>query len=336
MGGPSGQNFNYSDNHPVIPLNPAMFWFAQKNNDPELLYNEVRILRESRHLHRVRELPTVMLWAIGLNLNEIRAPRQLVWAGRGGNQVATLRSGWSDQSLFIGFKAGSPGYPHGHMDVGSFVFDALGERWAIDLPPQNYHSLEKEGLEIWRTRQDADRWRVFRLSNRSHNTLTINGEPMIAEAEAQIELISDRWDFMSCVSDLSMMYGPQVQSAKRGVAIVREERAIIQDEVVLRNAGHLNWKMLTSADIQILNPTTATLTLNGKQIRIKFDLPPGVRIKTWGADPPESFDEPNPGHYFIGFDAKLNGGQRYTIRATLEVGAAPNEGAIIPLEQWPY
>ena len=336
MAGPSGQNFNYSDNHPVVPLNPAMFWFARKNNDPSLLFNEMRLLRESRHLHRVRELPTVMLWAIGIDFNQGAAPKELVWVGKGQNQAATLRSDWSDEALFLGLKAGSPRYPHGHMDAGSFVFDALGERWATDLPPQNYHSLEKEGLRIWRTKQDSDRWRVFRLSNHSHSTITINDQPLIVDAEAQIELISDRPEFMSCVSDLSSMYGQLVQSVKRGVAIVGKKEAFVQDEIVLRNSGMMNWKMLTTANVEILGPTTARLTLNGKQIRIVFDVPPGIRIKMWGADPPAAFDEPNPGHKFIGFDAKLAGGKPYTFRATFEVETTLNERAIIPIEQWPY
>lgn len=336
MAGPSGQNFNYSDNHPVLPLNPAMFWFAQKNNDPSLLFIEMQILRESRHLHRVRELPAVMVWAAGLDFARFEAPKQLVWAGQGHNQVATLRSEWTDEALFVGFKAGSPRYPHGHMDAGSFVFDALGERWATDLPPQNYHSLEKEGLRIWRTKQDSDRWRVFRLSNRSHNTITINDRPLDVDAEARIEMISDRPEFMSCVSDLLTMYGGQVESAKRGVAIVGKKEAVVQDEITLRSDGNMNWKMLTAATIEILDPTTARLTLNGKQIRMVFDVPPGIRIKTWSADPPAEFDEPNPGYNFIGFDAMLEGNRSYTFRATFEVEGSSNERAIIPIEQWPY
>lgn len=336
MAGPSGQNFNYSDNHPVMPLNPAMFWFADRNNDPGLLYNELKILRESRHLHRVRELPAAMLWAIGLDLGQITPPQELVWIGKGKNQVATLRSGWTDESLFIGLKAGSPAHPHGHMDAGSFVFDALGERWVNDLPPQNYHSLEKEGLQIWRTHQNADRWRVFRLSNLSHNVITIDNKPLIADAEAQIDLISDHREFLSCASDLSGMYGQQVNSLRRGVAIIGNNKAVVQDEVTLRNDGHLNWKMLTAAEIQIIGPTAAKLSLNGKEIMVVFDLPPGVTVRSWSADPPATYDEPNPGYSFIGFDAKLAGGKEYTFRVSLEAGTNEKEGAIVPIEQWPY
>ena len=336
MAGASGSYFNYSDNHPVMPLNPAMFWFAKKNNDPGLLFNELKIMRESKHLHRVRELPAAMVWAMGLKVNQISPPAELAWVGKGKNQVATFRSGWSDESLFIGLKAGSPVYPHGHMDAGSFVLDALGERWVSDLPPQNYHSLEKEGLIIWRTRQDADRWRVFRLSNNSHSTITIANEPLVVEAEARIELISDRPEFMSCVTDLSPMYGSSVESVKRVVALIHKSKALVQDEVVLNENGNLNWKMLTTADIQIFGPNRARLQLNGKEIQVLFDLPAGVQLRQWEADPPAAYDEPNPGYRFLGFDASLKAGQRYTFRATFETQVDANKRAIIPIEQWPY
>ncbi len=336
MGGPSGQNFNYSDNHPVMPLNPAMFWLAKRNNDPELLYNELKILRESRHLHRVRELPAAILWAIGLRLDQVNEPRELVWVGKGRNQVATLRSGWSDHALFVGLKAGSPSYPHGHMDAGSFVVDALGERWIAELPPQNYHSLEKEGLKIWRSRQNSDRWRVFRLSNFSHNTITINNEPFVAEAEARIQLISDRPDFMSCATDITPMYSDDVRSVRRGIALINQREIHIQDEVQLRSRGNINWKMLTAAQVLIIGANTAILTQNGKQLRVVFDLPPGIRLKTWSADPPAAFDEANPDHRFIGFDAQLDGSRRYTFRVRFEAVGASKERAIIPIEQWPY
>ena len=37
------------------------------------------------------------------------------------------------EALFIGFKAGDNRVNHSHLDLGTFVLDALGQRWAIDL-----------------------------------------------------------------------------------------------------------------------------------------------------------------------------------------------------------
>ena len=48
---------------------------------------------------------------------------------------------FTPDASFLGVKGGMPKYNHGHMDVGSFVFDADGVRWAEDLGSQNYHSI---------------------------------------------------------------------------------------------------------------------------------------------------------------------------------------------------
>ena len=68
----------------------------------------------------------------------------------------------------MGFKGGSPGTNHAHMDVGSFVVDMQGVRWAVDLGGQGYHGLESRGVDLWNRGQDSERWTVFRLNNFGH------------------------------------------------------------------------------------------------------------------------------------------------------------------------
>ena len=48
MIGSSGQAFNYSDVGNGASLNPAMFWFAQRNNDPSLLFTEKKLLTKEQ------------------------------------------------------------------------------------------------------------------------------------------------------------------------------------------------------------------------------------------------------------------------------------------------
>ena len=72
----------------------------------------------------------------------------------------------------VGFKAGSPSVNHGHMDIGSFVMEAEGVRWAFDLGVQNYNSLESKGIKVFGKDQDAQRWSILRMNNYFHNTLT--------------------------------------------------------------------------------------------------------------------------------------------------------------------
>jgi hypothetical protein len=48
----------------------------------------------------------------------------LAAAFRGEQAVANFRTGLDPQDAFIAIKGGTPAASHGHMDVGSFVYDA--------------------------------------------------------------------------------------------------------------------------------------------------------------------------------------------------------------------
>lgn len=65
---------------------------------------------------------------------------------RGKVDVAVFRSGWGPDDLFVGVKGGYNQVNHGHLDLGNFELDALGERWARD------HSLyigAHQYLVVW-------------------------------------------------------------------------------------------------------------------------------------------------------------------------------------------
>ena len=82
-----------------------------------------------------------------------------------------MRGSWTnDQSSFVGAKGGDNSLSHAHQDVGSFVFDAQGVRWAVDLGPDNYNLPG-----YWENKEGGARWKIFRLHALSHNTLTIGG-----------------------------------------------------------------------------------------------------------------------------------------------------------------
>ena len=116
----------------------------------------------------------------------------LVWHGDGPNPVGVFRTSWSDtNALFLAFKGGSAGLSHGHMDAGSFILEADGVRWALDLGRQDYLSLESKGIDLWNSRQNSDRWRVFRLNNFSHNTLTIGNQLHRVNGAAKITEFRD-------------------------------------------------------------------------------------------------------------------------------------------------
>ena len=117
-------------------------------------------------------------------------------------------------AVFVGFKGGFNTADHAHLDIGSFVFDANGVRWAADLGRDNY-----DIPGYWDTPEGGGRWKIFRLNNFSHNTLTLNNDRQRIAARAPIVKsgFSDAKSF--AVTDMSTAYEPHAKSVQRGVAL---------------------------------------------------------------------------------------------------------------------
>ncbi|MCH7885232.1 MAG: heparinase II/III family protein, partial [Planctomycetes bacterium] len=95
-------------------------------------------------------IPFLIIWGSKLSSFNIEEPLLNSWIGEGVNPIGIHRTSWKEDAIFIAIKGGSPSLSHGHMDIGSFVMDANGVRWAIDLGAHNYHSLESKGINIWK------------------------------------------------------------------------------------------------------------------------------------------------------------------------------------------
>ena len=340
MTGTSGKPFNYSDAGSTGVLQPAMFWFANKTKDPSVLWVEKeRLMTEAvtRHV-KDRLLPAIMLWGGGININNIRPPNANMWVGQGKNPVALMRTSWTDTNgIYVAMKGGSVSVNHAHMDVGSFIMDANGVRWAMDFGMQDYESLEAKGIQLFGRTQDAQRWTVFRLTNLVHNTLTINGEHQRVTGYAPITSSGDKPDFMNAVTDISEVYKGSVAKALRGVAIIDKQYVVVRDEIeTLPQETTVRWTMLTPAEVKITGPNTAELTKDGKKLTLHVEEPAKVTMKVWSTDPPHDYDAPNPGTALVGFEVVLPSNVKSAITVTLvPEGAGKKAGKKIkPLESW--
>jgi len=316
MTGPTGQHYCFSDCSPQTNFQPAMLWFASRTRRPELLWFQhdllARELRDSRH---DRFFPLALLWAEpGWRRVE---PSTRHWLGRGPNPVAAFRSSWTDpHALYLAIKAGSPGASHGHMDIGSFILEADGVRWSLDLGMQNYHALESRGFLLWDGRQGGERWRLFRYHNRGHSTLLVDDQEQLVGSRAPITEFSA--EETSATVDMSATYAHELAVAKRRFRLEDDRRVIIEDEL---KAGArpvtVRWAMVTPATLQ----PGGWLQKDGKRLRLEVISPAGAELHAWPADPPPTdFDEPNPGVSVVGFVAPLAAGQHTTWKVILSRG----------------
>ena len=309
MTGPSGNSFNYSDAGTGGGLQPAMFWFANKLKDPSVLWVErSRLLNNeaSKHVNN-RLLPAIMIWSGGMGIQNIPEPKEKVWVGGGRVPVALMRTSWSDpNAIFVGFKGGSPSVNHAHMDIGSFVMEANGIRWAMDFGMQDYESLESKGVQLFGRTQEAQRWEVFRYSNRVHNTLTVNNELQRVAGKAPITGYSKGPAFMSATTDMSEVYQGSLAKANRGIAIVDQAYVVVRDELeTLPRESTVRWTLLTPAEVKIIGKNRAELTRDGKKLILEVQEPANVTLKTWSTNPPRDYDASNPGTVLVGFEAKM-------------------------------
>jgi len=206
---------------------------------------------------------------------------------------------------------------HGHMDIGSFIMEADGVRWASDFGMQEYESLESKGINLWSMNQNAQRWTIFRLNNKAHNTLTINDQLQQGKGYARIDRFSDKKDLMYAISDLSTIYEGQLTSVKRGVAIVDQKYVVVRDEL---QAGSqpttVRWQMMTTATPE-LGKNSIALTKDGKKLILQVKTSSDVVMKTWSTEPTNSYDAPNPGTILVGFELTLKPNQKQAIQVNL-------------------
>jgi len=315
-----------------------MFWFANRSDDPSLLWIEYNYLKK-KSVSRDRGLPALLVWCAGIKTENITPPDDLIWVGQGKNPVALMRSSWTDpDAIFVGIKGGSPSVNHAHMDVGSFVMDANGERWAMDFGMQDYNSLESAGVNLWGPGQTSQRWEVFRYNNLVHNTLTVNNQHQIVGGNALITSHSDNPEMMNAVTDISSVYSGNLNKAVRGIAIVDNRYVTVRDEIeTLSSETVVRWNLLTSAEVTITGSNTAELVKNGKKMLLKVSEPANVTMKTWSTVPPNSYDAPNPGTIMTGFEAVIPANSRAALSVQLIPDGVQENSSVssLKLSDWP-
>lgn len=311
--GPTG-SFNYSDGHSGFTLAPAAFWFASYRKDASMLFYQGKLLNAIASGEKElgadgsgdRLFPFLLMWLSELD-QEVTRPLVLDWTGKGPNPVSLHRTSWADDAVFIGIKGGSPGVNHGHMDAGSFVMDALGVRWALDLGSHDYNKLEQQGIKIWNRNQESQRWLVFRYTNKSHNTLVVDGRLQLVDSDSPILISYSTDSLRGALLDITGPYAASLDTCLRSAVIVNDQFVRISDQ--LRNndqASEVRWAMCTYDDIKILGPRHAQIHKDGKAMDFRVVSPSDAEIEFYTTTPDNDFEDENPGTVLIGFTTALS------------------------------
>jgi len=303
--GPSGLTFNYADSTDDLQNSPASTWLATRFHVSTALRNTRALLADDLRRDKTSKFdPTIQRQVVNrfFSLHAVWFPLEPSESGtatdlpldlhfRGVADIAVFRSAWNDpRAIFLGFKAGENAYHHNHLDLGSFVFDADGQRWAIDLGPDAY-SLPGYNNDKQR------RWSYFRTNNHSHNTVTPGETLQQSKIVAPIIAFGSRPEFAFAVADLTPAYPTETTSLRRGVALIQRARVLVQDEYSpTKPDTPLRWTMVTSAKIELLNDgRSALLTNQGRLLRVDILSPAAARLSIGSTRPPTIAENQNDG-----------------------------------------
>ena len=304
--GPSGKTFNYADGGMGRGPGCAVWWFARTLKRPDLLVAAERDLLVQYCQRRSKGGDRLFAFFIawlqpGAEDGQIKTP--LCWSPGGMVPIVILRSSWNPtNSVFFGLKAGAPNAPHGHMDAGSFVYDARGIRWAYDLGPESYNGIEQRGMNLWDAKQDSDRWKIFRLNNYSHNALILNAALQCATGCATVTAFSPEKEPTATI-DLAPIY-PGVKTATRQATLRANSVLLLSDRLSGIAAGtRIRWQMMTRATVDTSRKGVATLREQGETLTLKASCASDV---TWfeedASKPKAEWDSANKGYRLVGFE----------------------------------
>jgi hypothetical protein len=196
-------------------------------------------------------------------------------------QLGVFRSPWlGARQNYVGFKGGDSRWNHAHLDLGSFVFDVDGQRFAEDMGGDSYELPGYFGPQ---------RWSYYRLNSHGHN-VPLFGNASQVPASANVTAFSsapavkqgflvDGWG----VVDLSRGYAGAAQptAVRRGFVSLNASSALVVVDEWAGVASNISVQLHTRA-AATLNGANATLSL-GSAAALLAVLPAGTSCGALGA-----------------------------------------------------
>ncbi|WGM20263.1 heparinase II/III family protein [Paenarthrobacter sp. OM7] len=344
MSGPTGLDFTYADYHLENQNEPIMLWFASELGRLDLAVDELAVIqRLSRSsedeiaLRPNRLLPCELLWW----KPELTGPgktRSHYWTAGGVLPVAVMRSSWTDpRATFVAVKGGSPDHSHAHMDVGSFVLDADGVRWAVDPGTESYDRMRAAGITLWDYSQGSTRWDTFREGPEGHNILRFNGAAQDVAGKGEIAEMATQSGAPANVVDLTSLYTGQVARVERTVLLDTDNSVLISDEWTTGpQPVQAAWQWLTEAEVSV-TPQGLLLRQDGESLALTVEPLANTTVAVEDVSGARELqDSSNPGLSRIVIRLSTPAGTTAKLRVRAIPGSAEhrtNQGFALPRHQ---
>ena len=245
MAGPSKLLFNYGDSPEKRPGLWWLRWLGTEYNSPLLHQIAEDRTKDSGTAPVVH--PMDLIWRRD---PEDEAPGEPLPTARVFAEAAVLRGPWGDpHAAYVGIKGGqtSGRRSHTHLDLGHFIYEVGGARWASDLPPDEY-------TDCYLT--PPERYRFYRAGTQGHNTIMLDGADQAFAADARGDQVAARLlgpvvdrGVASVEVDLSPAY-PKAGALRRLFSLDQDGSLTISDVIEADEPIELVWRMHTRAVVQ--------------------------------------------------------------------------------------
>lgn len=274
--------FNFGDNKDRKCYSPVLHWYAGEYNSPLLAsYQKSDPVGEftpdntdnTERNGKGKENALSALWyeaSFNENGDFPDEKKSLYLKSDSGQELVIMRSSYEkNDAVYAAIKGGYNYINHGDLDIGTFVYDALGERWAEELGPGSY---DADGYFLGLPA--GGRWKNYCKRAEGQNTLVINPELTVddqyALARASFSSFEESIDGGNAVLDMTDAYSMSMaKSVIREFELFDNRTSLkISDKISCRIKSEIYWFMHTKAEIEISEDgRSAILSKNGKQIK---------------------------------------------------------------------
>lgn len=291
MSGTVGGVFPYADGGvQKESYNYGMWWFAANAQDPALLVNELRLLDSGKYGYgtgaRLAPMVPCLLRNVRLDAPDKNTVPSPVWYGRGNAPVVMVHTSWTfdSEDRYLAIKGGKANLSHGHMDAGSFVYDALGVRWSEDWTRPSYAGIEnamKElGANYWSMTQRSLRWDILKMNNLGHSTIScmntdgsvdkLHASDHLVKGNASLVEVYEGPDRLGACLDMTGVLSDALASARRSIYLLECGDLVVEDEITAKPDmdAMVQWRMVTRAAVDIVDDGEM-LSLNGKTMTLR-------------------------------------------------------------------
>lgn len=256
-------------------LEEEYMWFARRFNDPSL----ARLRIDTKKRNSIGASCLDLLWLMEEGIPETEDVELDLDSYFTFTEAGTMRSGWEQNAIFAFAHAGRNQVAHGHYDMGTFEYDAFGQKFACDMGKETYN-LAGGGTD-----------KEYKGRAEGHNVFIVNPDKTAGqkwEADGKLNLVESKPKGAIFTADLTPAYVDyDIDSALRGYKLTGNRRIFtVQDEIKTEEESEIHWLWHTEASIELHEDKKGVrLTKEGVYVDVYFKSNVDFEITSRGAVP---------------------------------------------------